>query len=237
MSWFSTSHATSVAAPGRQAPRKPRTWLYFAVSFMAFATAPCGNATGPTLPLRFDDVPGQNAWTVGVVVDPEQIGSVRVERNIYVDGAQLRVEPIVTRPESLRVNGHTESRMQLPLEFRGMEGLTRRPAFAQKIVLEGRWLQQASPQPLRIQRWFYFKVADGTITPVTLQEYARLTDQVQATIDSRGNATTVQGGAGIKADVPLSATTGSPDSQAVPDAAAAQRNRAAPRDLSEANEK
>jgi hypothetical protein len=236
MSWLSRSGAASVAVSARRAPGK-QTWLYFAIALAACSAAPRGNATGPTLPLRFDDAPGANAWSTGVLVDPAQIGSVRVERGIYVDGRQLRAEPITARLESLRANGQVESRMQLPLEFRGMEDLKRMPAFAQKIVVEGQWLQQPSAHPLRVQRWFYFTVENGTITPVDLERYAKITDGAVAASDSRGNAVEVQRGVDIMADVPLPATRGSLDRQVAPPGPVAQRKRSATRDLSETRER
>jgi hypothetical protein len=220
-----------------RATARSGTWLVRAIGLAALAAAPYGSATGPTLPLRFDDASGANAWSVGVTVDPAQIGSVRVERSIYADGRQLRVEPILARSESLRVDGHLASRMQLPLEFRGMEDLKRRPAFAQKIVLEGRWLQQPSVQPLRVQRWFYFTVEDGTITPVDLDTYSRIMDRTEVAANSRGTAAAVQPGADIATDVPLPATTGSLDRQVLPRGPAAERKPPATRDFSEVNER
>lgn len=215
--------------------------LCFAIGVMVLSAAPGALATGPTLPLRFDDAsgvePSGDAWSVRVLVDPEQIGAVRVRREVYADGRQVRVEPVATRAERPATGVRRVAGIRLPLHFRGMADLGRTPAFAQKIVLEGQWLQQPSAQPLRVQRWFYFVVRDGEIAPVGREEYARVTDPAEPAGDSRGKAVVVQRGAQVATDVPLPATRGAFDRRVMSNGPVAEEGRATVRDVSEANER
>jgi hypothetical protein len=213
------------------------TGLYFAIGVMALSAAPPALATGPTLPLRFDDAPGTDAWSVGVLVDHEQIGAVRVGREVYADGRQVRAEPISTREERLSIGGRPAAGMRLPLDFRGMDDLRRTPAFAQKIVLDGRWVQQPAAQALRVQRWFYFAVRDGRIVPIGREEYARITDPAERAADSGGRPVTVQRGTELASPVPLPATGAAFDRQVTANRPAAEQGRATARAVSEADER
>ena len=240
MSWLSKINTPILAVPDRRAGyrNRPRSWLYLIAVLLTFSGAPLAHAGGPTLPIRFEELSGQDGqWAVGVVTDTAQIGPVRVERSVYANGERLSVEPIEARSVSAGAGARTESRMQLPLNFKGMNALAKTGAFAQKIVVEGHWLAQPSGPALQVQRWFYFKVVNGEARPVSLEEYSALTDPPEAAVDSSGKPGLVYRGTDVKADRPLPQTKGSPDQPVIMQEPG---KRAAPQpktDFSERNER
>lgn len=191
-----------------------RTLLVLLVSLFTLVdtcSIPPSHAIGPTLPLRFEDLPeSRDPWVVDLLVDPEQIRVVRIERQVYADGERLRVEPIEATYESPPVNDHVEVRALLPLRFKEIEELKQKRAFAQKIIVEGQWLKEPSAKPLHLQRWFYFITEGDTIRRVDLEEYSRFTDRAEADTDSRGRQGLVHRGRDLKTAIPLPETKGTP---------------------------
>ncbi|MCI0401752.1 MAG: hypothetical protein L0Z68_10770 [Gammaproteobacteria bacterium] len=115
------------------APSGAHTWLVLLVGLITLAGTlwiPPGHAIGPTLPLRFEELPEtKDTWVVGLLVDPEQIRVVRIERHVYADDERLRVESIEAKYERQPIDEHVVSRVQLPL-FKEMEKLKQKRAFA-----------------------------------------------------------------------------------------------------------
>jgi hypothetical protein len=167
-------------------------------------------AVGPTLPLRFEDVPEiKDPWIIGLRVDPEQIRVVRIERHIYASGVQVRVEPIEAKYQTETVDRQTEARADLPLRFRGMEDIEQR-AFTQEIIIEGQWLKERAAKPLLLQRWFYFIAKGGGVERVDVEEYSHFTDPHGVGADSRGKRTLVNSGRELEGKVNLRDTKGTP---------------------------
>lgn len=243
MSRLSKFNTPILAAPDRCADDRkpsgrPRSWLNLIAVLAAFSSLPLAQAVAPTLPVRFENLAGQSGqWTVGVITDTDQIGSVRVERSVYADGQRLRAEPVAVRPETDGTLGRAESRVRVPLTFSGMGELRQRRAFAQKIVVQGQYHAQPSGPGLQVQRWFYFRVRDGDISPVSAEEYAAITDPAEAATDGGGGRSLAHRGGALKAAVPLPETRGSPDQPITPQeagrAAAPQRKA----DFSERHER
>jgi hypothetical protein len=219
MRWLLTCSMTSAESRNRHTfPPHPftsaRTLLVLLVGFFTlvdtYSISP-SHAIGPTLPLSFEDLPeSRDPWVVDLLVDPEQIRVVRIERQVYADGERLWVEPIEVTYESPPVNDHVEARARLPLHFKEMEELKQRRVFAQKIIVEGQWLKEPAAKPLHLQRWFYFVAEGDTIRRVDLEEYSRFTDRAEADTNSRGRQSLVHRGRDLKTAIPLPETKGTP---------------------------
>jgi hypothetical protein len=182
--------------------------LLVILSMLGAVSLQLNYAIGPSLPLEFEDqLEQRDPWKVVLRIDPEQIRLVRVERQVYANGKRVLTEPIepyIERPAQDR----QETRAVLPLRDKNIEGLAS-GAYAQKIVVEGRWLTAGANKPLYLQRWFYFVVKEGYLQAIDLDHYSSLVDQADVTIDSAGRQALVHRGLDIKTAVPLPQTKAS----------------------------
>ena len=178
----------------------------------ALWTAMAG-AIGPTLPLRFDEaLVSRDPMRAALIVDPEQIRIVKIERQVYVDGALVHAEPVeaqYARPVPKK-HRKKEMRAYLPLEFKGARDMKERRVFTQKLVIEGEWLHEEASKPLYVQRWFYFAWEGERLVQISQQEYARLTDPPEYERAPDGRRRPIARGRDLKADVPLPQTKASP---------------------------
>jgi hypothetical protein len=168
---------------------------------------PLSYAIGPTLPIRFVDLPEfRDPWAVQLQVDPQRIRVLRIQRLAYVDGELVETEQIDTKYEPQANRESVELTAHLPLRFKAMEELKQRRTFTEQIIVEGQWTKQDTGKPLVIQRWFYFLVRGGKLERVDMETYSNFTDRAEMSIDSRGKLTLVHAGRDLKGPVPLSET-------------------------------
>lgn len=156
------------------------------------------HAIGPTLPLSFED-PAEQSNRSGLLlrVDPEQIRDLRVERQIYRQGALLRSEKLT----DVRAN----KTIAIPWSFKGMEELP--PGhYAQKIIAEGLRSAAGSDRPLHIEQWIYFAVYQGEQKRISADEYEKGAGPTRETVGSDGRKVLVTAGDGVKGRVPLDQT-------------------------------
>ncbi|MNJ40745.1 hypothetical protein D3C77_356450 [compost metagenome] len=155
-------------------------------------------AIGPTLPLSFEDQADQrNGSGLLLRVDPEQVRDVRIERQIYQQGALLRSEKLTDLRESKRI--------ALPWSFKGIEQLP--PGhYAEKIIAEGQRNAADSDRPLHIEQWVYFVVYQGEQKRISADEYEKNTSPSHESIGSDGQKVLVSAGDGMKGRVPLDQT-------------------------------
>lgn len=184
------------APGGRRTAWPAATCLAAALAALAAGTPLL--AEGPALPLEIDvDL---EEGLVLFLVDTAQIADARVERQFYRDGEllereELRVEMSARNPRYQREGEKwLESRTGL-LEF-GKVLMGHEPgAYAQRLVVEGRWAAQAEAR-LREERWVHFVVDDKGVRPVSLREYSNRVDMPDVALDSEGRKSLVYVGRG-----------------------------------------
>lgn len=156
------------------------------------------HAIGPTLPLSFED-PAEPSNQSGLLlrVDPDQIRDLRVERQIYSQGALLRSE----RLTDLRAN----KTIAIPWSFKGVAELP--PGhYAQKIIAEGHRNAAGGDRPLHIEQWIYFAVYQGEQKRISADEYEKGAGPSRETVGSDGRKVLVAAGDGVKGRAPLDQT-------------------------------
>jgi hypothetical protein len=207
----------SASSRGMQALARLQAWsllIFSLVGISSILDVQPGYAIGPTLPLAFEDVDEQDPEKVVLRVDPRQIRLEKIERHLYSNGERLKIEVIDRDHEKQREkDGNKESsddrgtfkKLIVPFRFKGIEEL--KPGlYAQKIVIEGRWMLPDAAKPLFLQRWLYFMVKDGHVAPVDLEKYSNMVDRAEVTISSTGKQALVHGGRDFKSEVPLPKT-------------------------------
>ena len=152
------SGKASIAVSAHTASAHGRLISHALVLVLALGTAMAG-AIGPTLPLRFEEaLVSRDPMRATLIVDPDQIRILKIERQVYADGALLYAEPVdaqYVRPVS-KNRLQKEVRAYLSLESKGAREMKERRVFTQKLAIEGEWLHEAASKPLYVQRWFYF---------------------------------------------------------------------------------
>lgn len=140
---------------------------------------------GPTLPIELAAHDEEHGWEVTLRVDTRQARVVKIERQLYSRGEQLRSEPIEPKYEKQTAGDRASATATLSLRSKEMETL-KPGAYAQRLVIEGQWLPEGSAKPLHIERWFYFVVKERGIERIDAKQYDNITDRGDVTIDSHG---------------------------------------------------
>ncbi len=159
------------------------------------ATAP---AIGPTLPAYFDDSPDlEVGWKLPLVVDRSAVSAVRVVAILYLQGEILDTRELdVALPEKSRKGTVT---VDIPLRFDGARELES-GAYAQKIIVEASVDSRVHRSPIHIERWTYFLVSKGDVSPISSGKYSALADSPALSDDDLGRKELVHIGGDIKAE-------------------------------------
>jgi hypothetical protein len=192
-----------------------RTAQSFAFSLLlaAIMVAPVAFARAPDLPLRFDDDPvGKDPWVLRLFVEPGEVRDIKIERQLFRSGERLRIEAIATEPQPMQEEGQDGRKTLvalLPLRFEALKSLEP-GAYAQRIIVEGRWSGDPDARPIHIERWIYFLAEKEGARRLSLEEYSALADPADIAIDPLGREIAVHRAGGLKAQVPLDKTEGRP---------------------------
>lgn len=192
-------------ALARRAPRH-RVW---AIALGLILTGSLALARAPDQPLRFDPDPiGKDPWTLRLFIEPEAVRNLRLERQIFRAGEQIRAERIRIEPRPMTEQGPEAARVlvaPLPLRIEAMRALEP-GAYAQRIVVEGDPVGRPDARPVHIEQWVHFLVERGTIRRLSLEEYSAIADPSEIVVAPDGREMTVQPGVAERAEVPLPQT-------------------------------
>ena len=160
------------------------------------------------LPLRFEVPADEKDWRINCLVDKSQIAETRLRIQLYSNGVLLSEEnPELTFTPAKQTTDTEEVLEVASIDLRNktIEGL--QPGYyAQKLTLQGKYVDSQSSRPLIVQQWFHFQKQATGEKKLSLEEYSRLTDPETEATGANGDKTNVHGGLDIKGDTALDKT-------------------------------
>ncbi|EAR21589.1 hypothetical protein [Nitrococcus mobilis] len=173
----------------------------------AFFGGTTAQATEPQQPIRFLEQadPGRgvlkqtdNKLSVVIGIDPNEVGNVTATHVLYSKGRPV-------------------SKSKAPLEFERQEAATDDEGpgavailplrtdtrtkmddgvYAQKIIVTGALKgDKETVRPIEVERWVYFRVAKGKLTPASLTQYSRFIERPEPAVGPEGQTVLVEQGA------------------------------------------
>jgi hypothetical protein len=177
----------------------PRAVLGAVASVIVAISTPDANATGPDLPLQFDD----SGRDIVLTLDPGRFSRVDVDRVLYGGGRPLREQRLDLKREA-RPDGKGVA--IIPLELGLLSNLP--PGYyAIKLVAVGAPLSSDnSAGPLHVEWWAYVAVDGSGVRRITSEEYSAAVDPATVGRAESGRQILLHGGGGAEAKVPLQQT-------------------------------
>ncbi|MCO6442260.1 MAG: hypothetical protein J5I81_14565 [Nitrococcus mobilis] len=164
-------------------------------------------ATEPQQPIRFleEGDPGRgvlrqidNELSVLIGIDPNEVSNVTAMRVLYSKGrpASKSKAPLeFERQESAAEDEGLGAVAVLPLRT---ETLTKMDdgIYAQKIIVTGALKgDKDAVRPIEVERWVYFRIAKGKLTPSSLTQYSRFVERPEPAVGPEGQTVLVEQGA------------------------------------------